>query len=455
MEVRFVLYELYLKSYFKLGNIFYLTILLTLFVLILFKSKKRQPIYLLDYTCFKPPPTLRVPFSTFIEHARLVFKDHPKVAHFQMRILERAGLGDECGLPKAMQLIPPQPTLDLARDEAHLVIFSTIDELFEKTGLRPNDIDIIVTNCSVFCPSPSLSSMIVSKYKMKNCIKTFNLSGMGCSASAISIDLVSNLFQIWPNSYALIVSTEIITPNCYMGSDRSMTVPACLFRLGCSSILLTNKWAEKHRAKYQLLHIVRTNNGPDNKAHKCVTQQEDFEGKLGISLSKDLMVVAGETLRSNITILGPLVLPILEKVRYTFNFIAQNIFGPNKIRPYVPCFNKVFDHICIHAGGRAVIDEIQKRLSLSAQQVEASRMSLHRFGNTSSSSIWYVLSYIEAKGRMKKGYHVWQIAFGSGFKCNSMVWKCNRNVDTNIDGHGPWKDCIHRYPIQIPDVLKL
>ena len=29
--------------------------------------------------------------------------------------------------------------------------------------------------------------------------------------------------------------------------------------------------------------------------------------------------------------------------------------------------------------------------------------------------------------RLKKGDRIWQIAFGSGFKCNSAVWQCLRN----------------------------
>ncbi|CAN6843761.1 hypothetical protein Bca4012_049677 [Brassica carinata] len=85
-------------------------------------------------------------------------------------------------------------------------------------------------------------------------------------------------------------------------------------------------------------------------------------------------------------------------------------------------------HSRIHAGVRAVIDELQKNLQLSGEHVEASRMTLHRFGNTSCSSLWYELSYIESKGRMRRGYRVWQIAFGSGFKCNYAVWKCNRKI---------------------------
>ncbi|MCG7218333.1 MAG: hypothetical protein K6253_00760, partial [Candidatus Liberibacter asiaticus] len=59
-----------------------------------------------------------------------------------------------------------------------------------------------------------------------------------------------------------------------------------------------------------------------------------------------------------------------------------------------------------------------------------------------------------SKGRMKKGDRVWQIAFGSGFKCNSAVWKCNRSIKTPIDD-GPWSDCIDRYPVHIPEIVKL
>ena len=75
-----------------------------------------------------------------------------------------------------------------------------------------------------------------------------------------------------------------------------------------------------------------------------------------------------------------------------------------------------------------MIDELQKNLELSNEHVEGSRMTLHKFGNTSSSSLWYELAYIEAKGRMKKKDRAWKIGFGSGFKCNSVVWKCLKDV---------------------------
>ncbi|CAA0839607.1 3-ketoacyl-CoA synthase 6 [Striga hermonthica] len=425
--------------------------LLVLAATLYFSSKPRS-ILLVDYACYKPPVTCRVPFSTFMEHSRLILRDNPRSVDFQMRILERSGLGEETALPPAIHYIPPTPTMDAARAEAQLVIFSAIDDLMARTGLRPRDVDILIVNCSLFSPTPSLSAMIVNRYKLRSNVRSYNLSGMGCSAGLISIDLARDLLQVHPNSYALVVSTEIITPNYYKGSERAMLLPNCLFRMGGAAILLSNKRRDARRAKYRLVHIVRTHKGADDKAYRCVYEQEDPEGKVGINLSKDLMVIAGEALKSNITTIGPLVLPASEQLLFLFTLIGRKIFNP-KWKPYIPDFKQAFEHFCIHAGGRAVIDELQKNLQLSAEHVEASRMTLHRFGNTSSSSLWYEMGYIEAKGRMRKGDRVWQIAFGSGFKCNSAVWKCNRTIKTPVDG--PWTDCIDRYPVHIPEIVKL
>ncbi|KAJ6936928.1 hypothetical protein NC652_011570 [Populus alba x Populus x berolinensis] len=227
---------------------------------------------------------------------------------------------------------------------------------------------------------------------------------MGCSAGVIAVDLAKDMLQIHRNTYAVVVSTENITQNWYFGNKKSMLIPNCLFRVGGSAVLLSNKAKDRRKAKYKLVHVVRTHKGADDKAFKCVYQEQDDAGKTGVSLSKDLMAIAGGALKTNITTLGPLVLPIM-------------------------------------------IDELEKNLQLLPVHVEASRMTLHRFGNTSSSSIWYELAYTEAKGRVRRGNRVWQIAFGSGFKCNSAVWEALRYVKPSTSN--PWEDCIDKYPVQI------
>ena len=56
-------------------------------------------------------------------------------------------------------------------------------------------VDIVIVNCSLFNPTPSLSAMVVNHFGMRPDIKSYNLSGMGCSAGIISIGLARELLQ--------------------------------------------------------------------------------------------------------------------------------------------------------------------------------------------------------------------------------------------------------------------
>jgi predicted naringenin-chalcone synthase len=56
-------------------------------------------------------------------------------------------------------------------------------------------VDILIVNCSLFNPTPSLASMVVNHFRMRPSIITYNLSGMGCSAGLIAIGLAQELLQ--------------------------------------------------------------------------------------------------------------------------------------------------------------------------------------------------------------------------------------------------------------------
>ncbi|XP_023735261.1 3-ketoacyl-CoA synthase 11 [Lactuca sativa] len=411
---------------------------LLFFLSTLYFLTRPHPVYLVNFSCYKPKEDLKCTTQKFFQFLTSTGKFTEKSLEFQKKILERSGLGESTYLPKAILRIPPNTCMAEAKNEAELVMFGAIDELLAKTGVNPKDIGILVVNCSLFNPTPSLTSMIVNHYKLRGNILSFNLGGMGCSAGLIAIDLAKDLLQVNTNSYALVMSMENITLNWYGGNERSMLVSNCLFRVGGVAVLLSNKSSDKKRSKYQLIHIVRTHKGTDDKCFSCVTQLEDTVGNVGVSLSKDLMGVAGDALKTNITTLGPLVLPLSEQLLFFATLVGKKVLRM-KIKPYIPDFKLAFEHFCIHAGGRAVLDEIEKNLQLSDWHMEPSRMTLNRFGNTSSSSPWYELAYSEAKGRIKKGDRAWQIAFGSGFKCNSAVWKALKTINPAEEmNRNPW-----------------
>ena len=285
--------------------------------------------------------------------------------------------------------------------------------------------------------------MIINHYKMRSNIVSYNLSGMGCSAGLISVSLARELLQVHKNANAIVVSTENITQNYYQGNQKSMLVPNMLFRVGGAAIHLSNKRSDAWRAKYRLKHLVRTHLGKDDDSYTTVFQKEDPDGTVGVKLEKSLMHTAGHALKTNMTTLGPLVLPLTEQLKFFFNLVQRKGLKRKGVKPYVPDFKKAFEHFCIHAGGRAVIDALQENLKLSHEDVRPSRLSLYTYGNTSSASIWYELAYSEHFGKVNFGHRVWQIAFGSGFKCNSAVWEAMRPIHGARAYHPAWEEHEH------------
>ncbi|GER36595.1 3-ketoacyl-CoA synthase [Striga asiatica] len=401
---------------------------LSVFTLFIYFLSRPRSIYLLDFACYKPSNDLKVTKDEFIELARKSGKFDDASLDFQRRILQSSGIGDETYIPKSIGSSEKTATMKEGRAEASTVIFGALDELFEKTGVRAKDIGILVVNCSLFNPTPSLSAMVINHYKMRGNILSFNLGGMGCSAGVIAVDLARDMLEASPSNYAVVVSTEMVGYNWYPGKDRSMLIPNCYFRMGCSAVLLSNRRRDYWRAK-------------------SIYQDEDQDRHKGIKVSKDVVEVGGDAIKTNITTLGPLVLPLSEQLLFFSTLVWKLVSGSagsQPTKPYIPDYKLAFEHFCVHAASKTALDELQRNLKLSDQNLEASRATLHRFGNTSSSSIWYELAYLEAKGRVRRGDRVWQLAFGSGFKCNSIVWKSLRRVPR--PDRNPWLDCVDRYP---------
>ncbi|XP_051119549.1 3-ketoacyl-CoA synthase 10-like [Andrographis paniculata] len=418
--------------------------------LTLYLMTRPRSIYLLDFACYKPSDDLKVTKEQFIDLLQKSGKFDEADLAFHRRILESSGLGDETYVPKCIASPGSVASMTEGRAEASMVIFGAMDELFEKTQIRPKDVGILVVNCSLFNPTPSLSAMVINHYKMRGNVLSFNLGGMGCSTGIIALDLARDLLQAHRNSYAVVVSTEMVGYNIYPGKERSMMISNCYFRMGCSAVMLSNRGRDRRRAKYRLEHIVRTHKGADDRSFRSVYQEEDEHKWKGLKLGKDLTEIGGDALKTNITTLGPLVLPLSEQLLFFATLLWKSLIrrndnvNPGLPKPYIPDFKLAFEHFCVHAASKSVLDEMQRNLDLSDANLEASRAALHRFGNTSSSTIWYELAYLEAKQHVHKGDRVWQLAFGSGFKCNSAVWKAMRRVRKPV--RNPWLDCIDRYP---------
>lgn len=398
-------------------------------------SVPKSPVYLVDFAVHKGLEEWKFSKDLFIPMSAETGRFNDEELDFQKKILYRSGLGDETYVPPWLYSKPQCIDYAHARKEFETTCFTAIRDLLNKTGVQPRQVGIVITNSSLFNPTPSLSATIMNHFKMPHTTLNYNLGGMGCSAGVVAIDLARQMLQLYPDTYALVVSHENLTNNWYPGCDRSMLVPNCIFRSNGAAILLSNKATDSWRAKYKLQHVVRTLVSTD-EAFQCVYQMEDDKGIRGVRLGKELMSVAASGLKLNLTRLGPKVLPLTEQLAFAANIVARQVLGPKKVKPYIPDFTMAFDHICLHTGGRAVLDTMEKSLNLSPDMMEPSRAGLYRFGNVSSTSIWYVLAYIESFRGVHRGEKVWQLGFGSGFKVNSAVWVANKR---NKVLHSAWE----------------
>ncbi|KAH6829544.1 3-ketoacyl-CoA synthase 19 [Perilla frutescens var. hirtella] len=430
--------------------VFFLSLLplLHLLLRLFMKGKHDRSCYMLNYECYKPPDHRKLDTEA---SCRVVLRNKNlgwEQYKFLLKTIISSGLGEETYSPtNVVAGRESDPSLTDSTEELDDIFFQTLDNLFSKSRVSPQEIDILVVNVSLLSPSPSLSSRIINRYKMRTDIKAFNLSGMGCSASLIAVDLVRHLFKIYANKLAVVVSTESLGPNWYRGINKSMMLSNCLFRSGGCSMLLTNKPELRNRAILKLKHLVRTHFGSNDEAYNCCIQVEDDEGYAGFRLTKKLTTAASKVFVINLKALLPKILPPWEIIKFLSVYLR---WGKNKNMLLEALggadgglnLKSGVDHFCIHPGGRAVIDGVGKSLGLTEYDLEPARMALHRFGNTSAGGLWYVLGYMEAKKRLKKGDRIMMISFGAGFKCNNCLWEVLNDLgDANV-----WEDCINRYP---------
>ncbi|KAF3453801.1 hypothetical protein FNV43_RR04242 [Rhamnella rubrinervis] len=414
-----------------------------------FDERRDQECYILDYECYKPTDDRKLNTAFSGEIIRRTKNLGLREYQFLLKAIVSSGIGEQTYAPRIMFSGREDcPTLSDGISEMEEFFHDSIQKILSRSGISPSQVDVLVVNVSMLAAVPSLAARIINHYKMREDVKVYNLTGMGCSASLISVDIVKNIFKSRKNLYALLVTSESLSPNWYSGNDRSMILANCLFRSGGCAVLLTNKRELKHKAMLKLKCLVRTHHGAREESYNCCIQTEDDQGKLGFHLGKSLPKAATRSFVDNLRVIAPKILPVRELLRFMavtlFKKLTRSSTSTKGGTPKsVVNFKTGVDHFCLHTGGKAVIDGIGMSLDLNEYDLEPARMTLHRFGNTSASSLWYVLGYMEAKKRLKKGDRVFMISFGAGFKCNSCLWEVVR--DLGEDGN-VWKEDINEYP---------
>lgn len=410
----------------------------------------REPVYMVDFAVFKPEDELRINLN---ECADSCWKwRHPdgeyvseETHDFVKKVFAKSGIDNNGSyLPKNLH---PQHTLepcggqDEAFAEARLVMGGAVEEVLRKTGIRADEIDILVTTSSVFAPTPSVASMLVNMFKMREDVQAYALAGMGCGNGVIGIHMVRDILQAHPGANALFICAEICSSAFYRGRDKHCLVSNALFRMGGAAAILTSGASQRGRCKYQLTHSERIHTGARDTGYNCMYVGPDASGQQGIFLYKELPTEAGLALEKCLKAVTPQILTWGQYAEAAIAIARRRWYGKDAVAPYVPDFTKCCDHFCLHAGGYAILKGIQAGMRLPADKMMPSFANLKDYGNTSSSTTWYSFAYLETVGDIKAGHRLMQAGVGGGMKAGISIWRALRDIK---DVHPAWAHVAER-----------
>ena len=118
---------------------------------------------------------------------------------FMKHVQERSGAGNTTACPpeisQCLKGKKADRSIERSREESETITFDVVSKALEKSNCSPKEIYMLIFNCLLFSPAPSLCALVASKFGMRSDVQTCDLSGMGCSASLISISLAIYLLK--------------------------------------------------------------------------------------------------------------------------------------------------------------------------------------------------------------------------------------------------------------------
>ena len=83
-----------------------------------------------------PPDNLRLPYSHIVEHFELCNFD-PELIGFELKVLERSGIGVEACVPESVHELPPDDSMKRAQAEGESFLFRIVKDLLLKHKVYP------------------------------------------------------------------------------------------------------------------------------------------------------------------------------------------------------------------------------------------------------------------------------------------------------------------------------
>jgi 3,5-dihydroxyphenylacetyl-CoA synthase len=243
---------------------------------------------------------------------------------------------------------------------------------------------LVVSTCTGYL-CPGLTSYVVERLGLRADVLAFDLVGQGCAAALPNWRLADALLTSGCR-HVLSICVEVSSAAMYLDNDPGVLISACLFGDGAGAAVLSQNASMQRRS----------------------IEWKSFGSRVDPAKRNALLFETRKGMLRNV-----LTRPVPDLAAEYAEQVLQTVLDTTGLTP------ADIGTWIMHAGGRDVLDALQRRLKLGPADLRYSADMLRQYGNMSSAFVYFVLQ-AALQGDAKPGWW-WMSAFGAGFSCHGAL----------------------------------
>lgn len=337
-------------------------------------------------TAVPPHIVTREVVKTYLGH---VFPLEASRLEAMMAIVDNSQVRRRYCIHPVEYIIQPRPLSQISLEyQEHAVRLGrqVACESLTRAGMKPADIDLIVTVSCTGVMIPSLDAHLINDLGFRSNVRRLPITELGCAAGAAALSRAWEYVRGFPEANVLVVAVELPSLTFQRGNlSQANLISSVLFGDGAAAVVVTGGAARGPR-------IVDTESYFFPQSLDAMGFDLKETG-FHIVLSKDIPQMIREKIKG-----------------LTTNFLARHGLEQKQISRFL-----------LHPGGQKLLLYMEEELGLSRADTQLSWDVLSDYGNLSSASVFFVLQECLTRNNAAAGEYGLLASFGPGFSAELVL----------------------------------